>query len=239
MKAYLLSSIAVLMLAGTAGKASAAIVTETFTGTVLNNGLSFDLAGLFGSASNNSGALDGDAFKLVFTIDTALGTGSFSDAGSQFKSGQAYSLPQAVSASIEINGFTQQVFGSWFGTASQSNNPSAGSTGLSTLDTGVEDTGYGSAEVHIQVFDPAIPGNLLTPFTFDPAAQNVFTDASGGFNIGAHSNEAGGSLDITGVSVQVSSVPLPASLPMFGAAILGLGAVGFAVKKRKGSALAA
>jgi hypothetical protein len=37
----------------------------------------------------------------------------------------------------------------------------------------------------------------------------------------------------------ISNVPLPASAPMFGAALVALGAVGFAVKRRRSAAAAA
>ncbi|MCW6513182.1 FxDxF family PEP-CTERM protein [Lichenifustis flavocetrariae] len=40
------------------------------------------------------------------------------------------------------------------------------------------------------------------------------------------------------VALSVSSVPLPASAPMFGAALLALGAVGYGVKRKKAAAAA-
>lgn len=40
------------------------------------------------------------------------------------------------------------------------------------------------------------------------------------------------------VTISLSTVPLPASAPMFGAALLGLGAVGYGVKRRKAAAAA-
>ena len=40
------------------------------------------------------------------------------------------------------------------------------------------------------------------------------------------------SLEVTGLVVNVSTVPLPASAPMFGAALLALGAIGYGAKKK-------
>ena len=40
------------------------------------------------------------------------------------------------------------------------------------------------------------------------------------------------SLDITGLVVNVSTVPLPTSAPMFGAALLALGAIGYGAKRK-------
>ncbi|MDX7953451.1 hypothetical protein P7D22_19995, partial [Lichenihabitans sp. Uapishka_5] len=50
--------------------------------------------------------------------------------------------------------------------------------------------------------------------------------------------QGGESLDTFTVNVGVSPVPLPASAPMFGAALLALGAVGYGMKRKKAAAAA-
>lgn len=63
---------------------------------------------------------------------------------------------------------------------------------------------------------------------FSLSAGNYFfelaTSASNTGKIGSLTNSA---------SVGVSAVPIPATLPMFGAALLGLGAAGFVMRRRK------
>ena len=92
-----------------------------------------------------------------------------------------------------------------------------------------------------------LPGAALNGVTYEQIIPNKYfvidpiTLAKGlyylgvgatGTNVGAASGYAG---TLTSV---VSPVPLPASAPMFGAAVLALGLVGYGVKRKKAAASA-
>lgn len=76
---------------------------------------------------------------------------------------------------------------------------------------------------------PMIPDSVTTPFS----ATNV----GGTSDFQMDGNTYGDELTVTSLNVSiVSSVPLPASAPMFGAALLALGAVGYRMKRKTAAA---
>lgn len=74
-------------------------------------------------------------------------------------------------------------------------------------------------------------GNTLNPpalFDFSGALTSVVISTT----VDAPYSASGYTQSIGGITYNVSSVPLPASAPMFGAALLALGAVGYGMKRK-------
>jgi len=87
--------------------ASAAIVTETFTGTATGS----DTYGLFGAANT---ALRNAAFTATYVFDTSNVGAGFGPGSQVIYGGTAYPLPDPlISAALVINGHTFSSSGSW------------------------------------------------------------------------------------------------------------------------------
>ncbi len=86
-------------------------------------------------------------------------------------------------------------------------------------------------------FTTAIPG--LSSYPLDHAGGQLTLRLSQSFGYSVAGGELYGPDRLGSVTLGVSAVPLPASLPMFGAALLGLAAVGYRVKRRTASTPAA
>jgi hypothetical protein len=114
----------------------------------------------------------------------------------------------------------------------------------------------GASSVSISGNDLVAIGNALQ-FNYDPEGFAEFTTQSSGLffeaDMGSYDTavgnngvfitmgEAQGSTSLIGLSEGVaglSPVPLPASAPMFGAALLALGAAGYGLKRKKAAASA-
>jgi len=79
MKLTLIKAITLFGAVGLVSAAQASVVTATFTGTVLNNGVQTDSLGLFGPANQD---LSGQSFTASYTYDTSLGKLTVGAAGS-------------------------------------------------------------------------------------------------------------------------------------------------------------
>ena len=79
---------------------------------------------------------------------------------------------------------------------------------------------------------PAIPNSVTTPFSI--FGSNIT-------GVGSYSVPGSGygdELDATSLIVTISTVPLPAAAPMFGAALLALAGLGYAANRKKAAAAA-
>lgn len=106
-----------------------------------------------------------------------------------------------------------------------------------SFNLGGNDRGQGPTTTEVSLGGTTMDYTLASDagFTF----QTFTATVTGGSStltfteLGAATN-VGNILD--NVSVNISSVPLPASAPMFGAALLALGAVGFGMKRKRAAA---
>lgn len=198
----------------------ASTIVATFQGTIIGEpdvgslGPSYDYGTTFGG-----GSLLGDPFKFVFTFDPDQGTSFFASSTSS----QNYDNPSAT-ATLTINGheaklpvtsFVVQNVGYEFGSSV---------------------TYQASANTYVTIYNaypPPIPGDFRVPF-----AEEVGPGDGGYGHFVSADGLASGYLGPTSVTVAyvTSTVPLPASAPMFGAALLALGGLGYATKRKRAAA---
>jgi len=229
----------IVILAGSAGTASASVYLAEYTGTVIGG---YDGSGVFG-APNTS--LNGDAFVAIFTYDTAVG-GRSTDPGvnDQVYGGAVFSLPSPVSATLEISGVTQSIAGYFSGVATAQ-------PGL--VFDAVEDypgnvtNGYVDNYLSTYAQAPSATASLDNTFPSESATNSPGT---GGFNfltfdsdtstysVYAYGGFATSTVQISAITpcAECSNVtPLPAALPLFATGIGLMGLLGWR-KKRKAAA---
>jgi hypothetical protein len=176
--------------------ASADIISVTVTGTVSSI---YD-AGVFG-------AVVGDAFSVVYTFDTSLGTPNPKNSSSLTElsfNGGSYSGSTAV---VTLNGQTLTFLGSYSGAISGYNNGAASESFQQVAD------GKGSPSVQTDFYNPnagVMPASVTTDFTYTCAA---LSDSCNGFLY----------VDATdGVGLADSTVTLSVPGPIAGAGLPGL-----------------
>jgi hypothetical protein len=185
---------------------AATVVTATWTGTLRGDPAdpdgNIDNAGVFGGGPLSLGA----AFTLTTTFSTATGTYS---AGSK-------SIAGGGSSVLEINGqkFTIDTQPSLY-------EISGDHFVLDFGDAAVDPTSLSAN------FDPknGLPGSILSSFS-DVCYQNTY--CSGTFGITKNGKFSGAGFDADSLVVdvaQVAQTPIPATLPLFLSALLGLGVV--------------
>jgi hypothetical protein len=186
-----------VLLAGAAQAAT--IVTATWTGTLRGDGTNPDQADVFGG-----GTFAKDTpFKLVSTFSTD--TGSYSSAGKSITGGGT--------AALTINGHTFPI----------STATSFYGIGPDHLQLRLGDAGTDPISLSAD-FDPlgGLPGSILTSFGADCFALSY---CSGTFGIQEAAGFTGAGFDAAHLEIVVSQTPLPATLPLFASALLGLGYV--------------
>jgi len=144
----------------------------------------------------------GDAFTLKSVFDTSKGT--FSNASQSIIGGGQATL------TIRGHSFTFDLDPSAYKLAT-----------LHTIGLNVGDPATTTTFLTAGFFSLGVPGSILTPFEADCFAA---TFCSGTFEIdGLHFS--GGGFDADHLSVAIATTPIPASLPLFAAGLLGLGLV--------------
>ncbi len=226
--AILLAAMATLA----AGPASATAYYATFTGNLTG---AADFAGLFGPPGTD---ISGMPFSARYRVDPGVpgisvltsGYGSFQE----LASGSAGHFPQAISATLTINGHTQVVSGGYNGTVVQEDDYTPGFPRIGNGDEilyvaeGFPTAGtFTSLSFSIEdvVSDITFTSNFAAPF------ENQFygtTLQDSRFEFSNGSNQAYGSLRATHLSV-TASVPEPASWMML---IAGFGLAGAALRRQ-------
>jgi hypothetical protein len=181
---------------GVAAPAAEAATIVTATYTGTIRG-GVDSGGFFGGTLNA-----GEAFSLVSVFDTGSGTYSSAGGGSITGGGKA-------TMTVNGNAFTFNVAPSSYAL------DSFGNIKLFLGDTG-------ATFLSANFFAAGLPGSILTPFDKDCFAD---TFCSGSFQIASSGGFTDGAFDAVHLKVEVSATPLPASLPLFVSALLGLGFV--------------
>jgi hypothetical protein len=204
--------------------AHATTVIETYTGNV------------------TSGTYAGDAYTVTFTIDTAIGS-AFTNSiplsastgitglpqGSGIVGGSAVGSASPVNATFSIAGVgTYAISGNYAGAAY--NSLTVNSNIVGAVASGSH--GYNGPYITVSDFSeaPQTAGYLQSGATFwNVTEANLNPYTYGYFAMGEVVNGVGESPSISGdlgiASVSVSAVPLPETLPLFAAAIMGLSMV--------------
>jgi hypothetical protein len=209
--------VAGLILIGVASEASAAIVTYTYTGTV---GYGYDLSGVFGSNT----ILTGEAFKLVEKFDTSKAAYKYVDSSLSLQfGGSSNSAPGSASLIVTIGTGTRSIsdVSDFVFSASSSGNHQD----FVKNDSGFEYSGF-------YIASPLIPADYAQAFSLN-SSNAMFT---GNYQYSTPTQNAYASFDVSALTVTnstMSPVPLPGSLPMFAAALLGLGGIGYAVGRKR------
>ena len=213
-------AIAGAILMGVAAPASATVLTATYQGLT---GSVSDPAGLFGA-----GAASGQFFTLTFTFDTSKG--SDSTTGVPGQGSASFNGSGGETATLSFNNLSQSI-------TDDEANFFQGSFGNIFGITGVQSIAESAAdgETYAEIFrnaDPAVPFTYKTPFS------NNINDGNGSSDGQFLKGEALIFLNPTTFTLAVvdngtvSPIPLPASLPLFAAAVIGLGVAGLSLKRR-------
>jgi PEP-CTERM motif len=194
----------VVMAAGISRPATAALLTETFTGIALGH----DAADLFG------GSINRDAFTLTFQVNTSLGQ-RYNNPFIYDLHGAGASSP-TLSGSLTINGKTVTLGSSYYGNFATYPGPSGG---LGEVDPTSRQYLY--AQILGNLHGPLEP--IDTPYTYTAQSGDEHV---GGFSFGGDSFE----LVPETVTLAVAAVPEPSTWAMM---LLGLAGVGFMAYRRK------
>jgi hypothetical protein len=209
------------MLASISSSASAAIVTETFTGTVTG----VDSAGYFGGGTFSTRTPT--TYTATFVINTNL-SGAQNTSTSSYTSAYGGSgfgpVPTPdISASLAINGhtFTEAVAGAYIGSFFSSNLTSGYFQATGEADVSGNQIFYISLATQDPLAPDPTPANLqFSAYTYKPVG-NASTD--GEFTIG------GDSLNLSVATIALA-VPEPSTWAMM---ILGFFGIGFMAYRRK------
>jgi hypothetical protein len=198
--------------------ASAAIVTETFTGTVAGT----DSGGFFGTANTSLNT----TFIATYVFDTNNVGPGFSPGSTDIYGGSGYPLPDPlISATLVINGHTFSSNGSWASELTVRNNAAfqgyafAGTAWDRYFNTGILSTSPNA---------PA-PISVTSPFSYSYQSGDI---SNGHFVFGSEQ------LNLFPTTVTLTAaVPEPSTWAMM---ILGFAGIGFmAYRRRSTAALAA
>lgn len=205
-----------IALVGSVATAQAKIVDVFYSGTLLSG---VDTAGSFGSAGTD---LTNSHVSVDYLFDTSLSTITSTSDGSYFSGGSLYGdVSTALSATITINSFSVAFTGENNGLlAEQSTTDYSFQSHQATSDAG--DDVYSS----VTAAPGALPASVLGSFGYtvqsDDTAVGAFSLANGSYGFFRP--------EFVSESV-ISAVPLPASLPMFGSALIGLGALRLVLRR--------
>ena len=218
---FIKNNILAAALAVCAAPACAATVTATYTGTI----------GTGNSASNFFEVgedLAGVAFMLVFVYDTLIGVDSSPSFDQVYGGSQevtpGHEVSPMLSATLTINAIEFSQSPAQFGQATLWNDAVtsyayhfAGSIYSAT-------TGESFLAASVSRDDGSILGDILAAQEIGGPglAGSLFQEDQGYFSV---DTQTYGTLVVDNLSITVAAVPLPGSLPLFAAALLGLGAM--------------
>jgi hypothetical protein len=235
MKAKILGLAAVFALVSFASSASAAIYDYTFTGTIVGSN-STDALGLFGTAG---ASLSGDAFQIVYTLNTA-NAGETNNAGtiSELGGGAIWQSVSLGSAVLTINGTNFTVAGTQDSDAYVYGN-SGCCLELDWADLTADKNGIPS---EIQLTQQAtnnsgaIPSQVASAFALSTGSGTSFSGNLDIVELGQYASLAEYlTLDATNLTVvdppsgSISGVPEPATWAMM---LIGFGLVGLRLRHR-------
>jgi len=228
-RATMFIGMAAALTLGIASQAAATTVNITYTGSVTNGD---DQLGVFGSSG---ASLTGAAYKLVFTVDSTVG--SYSTIVDPLFSGDQ--IFGGISATMTINGHTHVFAG-------------VGGPG-GNFDIVATKPGFGEFGQQFAVSGPSTLDEVLMGLTSTNPGVGFPTSVYTGFALSscpAGSCTAGGMLQIASAGhstfarlgfgsvvsaiAPIATTPLPASLPLLISALGGLGLVGW--KRRNAEA---
>jgi hypothetical protein len=225
----LLLSLSLLSALAYAPQASAAILTYTYTGTVA---FGTDYSNVFGLSTRD---LTGQAFTVVETFDTN-NTSLKSSNGTTFsyqQGGSSRGKPSTgATATISIGGSAARPLLNDYADSTQNNtvpgNPSS-DTRFQALSSGVGLPFY-EETLQFDIYAPSLTFDYTQPFslTTQNAAFSGSYSLSGDINAFANFSPATATLTVT-------NVPLPAALPLFGGALLGVAGLGIASRQKNRS----
>jgi len=206
--------------------ASAATVTDTFTGTVIANDGAYgdvttqDTGNYFGGLS-----LVGASFTLTVTITPSTPIFYTEDNITPLL-GYPYTTPNLMTSTLTINGHTF----SWVEGTGQA----LGSVGAITpTDTSLQNfyLAPGTTWLAQQWYFDISPNTVPTDWSTPLAAMLVGSDFT--YNGGAFYDQYGETLTLGVTTVNaLASTPLPATLPLFATGLAGLGLLGWRRKKK-------
>jgi hypothetical protein len=225
MKIGILAAAAVVALAAQAASANATILHATYTGTVYDG---ID-PGFFGPSGAD---LTGDAFTLVYTIDTTQGAYiNGLPAYDELYGGSQYALTTPVSGKLTINGQTVSVAGNYFSEAYTADPVPY------TYHKAMDDVVAGSLETET-ILEMSSSAALDSVFHTLPPTSAYFYGTATFYKYDSSSGttyyNTNVSLDGTG-TVQVtaaSDVPEPAAWAIM---LLGMAGLGAALRSRRRS----
>jgi PEP-CTERM motif len=214
--------LAAAALCGMASSASATIATITYTGTVATGA---DETGIFGQAATELG---GDAFKLVYTLDTSKGNSAGGCSGGQcFQEdygGSNFGVAPSMTAALTIKGVTVFFDGSLVSDDfSRQNSNGSGLSQISQEDFG----GIGLVRSNFINGNGSnfFPLSLTTPYSLSLIGS---AEQATDFSISGASGTARGTFSPDHVSLSVPGVPEPASWAMM---LVGFGLAGVALRR--------
>jgi hypothetical protein len=243
MKKKLLGVAAALAL-NVASPALADIIDVTYTGTVSDG---TDVTGVFGPPST---LFDGNAFTLTYAFDTAKGifTSGFNSSlagGPGFGPG-IYSSPGT--AVLTINGHSadfivdpnppSQGFSEFLVEGPRSDGTFFIQQQVNNVVNRLDTTNHYIEKTVFTNITLTIPLSLTTSYVLGTASGVVFDGQFRIFDLGfcgdnfCYNQAAVGDLSPTNVTVSVSSVPLPAALPLFNTGLAALGLLAWRRKRK-------
>lgn len=216
------------------GQVSAEPLRFIYKGTVTSGS---DAGGFFGAAGAD---LAGKPFEFVETFDPAKAAGAYTSP--YFTS--SYGGIDYASSKLRIGSgaFYEIAGGETHNYSSQGNHSSWQFIGESDHVGPVYSAEY--ALVSFQAYAPSLTAdNEPTEITFkNPIYGGTFFTYQYDFDTSTwdfESRSAAANFSLQSLTIaSVSAVPLPASAPLFGAALLGLGAAGFTARPRRAAAAA-
>jgi PEP-CTERM motif len=240
LKSLLIGSLTTLVLAPSlvVTKASAEIITVTYTGTVTGG---WDTTGVFGSTAPN--AYVGDTYTEVFEFDSTLGStwiannstqyaGAWGITGGPNDPNHSSPVSPGISVTMYLNGHSASFSGASYGHI-MGLNIAPGYGEQSGINTSMSDAGIGSATASIGSptgGNAGVPSSIFIPYTY-VAQPGDNGNADFGLNIGpsglnVHTVASEVQLTVDGVG----AVPEPSTWAMM---ILGFAGVGFMAYRRK------